>query len=206
MEDDKSSNSCNLLLGRPFLSTARTKIDVYDGTLTMEFDGEVIKFNVYDAMKFPNDVSSVCGIDVIEPLTEKVFYLNGEDKLKVVLCNDLNLDSLEKLEENFVIEEELHKVVLALETQDPKVSDGPVIYLPKCHHNFLPSILQAPKLKLRLLPQHLRYVFLGEGEILPVIISNKLKKKVCKKKKIMSNLFACLLLFLFFFFLFISFF
>jgi len=32
-----------ILLGRPFLKTARTKIDVHEGALTMEFDGEVIK-------------------------------------------------------------------------------------------------------------------------------------------------------------------
>jgi len=31
-------------LGRPFLKTSRTKIDVHDGSLTMEFDGEIIKF------------------------------------------------------------------------------------------------------------------------------------------------------------------
>ena len=28
-----------ILLGRPFLKTSRTKIDVHEGTLTMEFDG-----------------------------------------------------------------------------------------------------------------------------------------------------------------------
>ncbi|XP_052181891.1 uncharacterized protein LOC127794684 [Diospyros lotus] len=33
---------------------------------------------------------------------------------------------------------------------------------------------KAPKLELKLLPDHLKYVFLGEGETLPVIISTKL--------------------------------
>ena len=41
-----------ILLGRPFLKIARTKIDMHKGTLTMEFDGEVIKFNIFDAMRF----------------------------------------------------------------------------------------------------------------------------------------------------------
>ena len=35
-----------ILLGRPFLKTARTKIDVHEGTLAMKFDSEVIKFNI----------------------------------------------------------------------------------------------------------------------------------------------------------------
>ena len=51
MEDDNSSNSIPILLGRPFLNTARTKMDVHKGTLTMEFNGEVIEFNMNDAMK-----------------------------------------------------------------------------------------------------------------------------------------------------------
>lgn len=33
MEDDKSPNLTPILLWRPFLKTARTKIDVHDGTL-----------------------------------------------------------------------------------------------------------------------------------------------------------------------------
>jgi len=37
-----------------------------------------------------------------------------------------------------------------------------------------PSILEAPKLKLKELPQHLRYAFLGENSTLPVIISSSL--------------------------------
>ncbi|GMJ01879.1 hypothetical protein HRI_003857100 [Hibiscus trionum] len=39
MENDRSNNRSEILLGRPFLSTAHTKIDVRDGILTMEFDG-----------------------------------------------------------------------------------------------------------------------------------------------------------------------
>ena len=37
-----------------------------------------------------------------------------------------------------------------------------------------PSILKAPKLELKELPQHLRYAFLGENSTLPVIISSSL--------------------------------
>jgi len=37
-----------------------------------------------------------------------------------------------------------------------------------------PSIMEAPKLELKELPQHLRYVFLGENSTLPVIVSSSL--------------------------------
>lgn len=52
MDDDDSPNSSSILLGIPFLKTTRTKFDVYDGILSMEFDGEVINFNIYDGMRY----------------------------------------------------------------------------------------------------------------------------------------------------------
>ncbi|KAM1453777.1 hypothetical protein ACFXTO_003364 [Malus domestica] len=38
----------------------------------------------------------------------------------------------------------------------------------------LPSIVQAPTFKLKPLPDHLKYVFLGDDETLPVIVSSSL--------------------------------
>ncbi|KAJ9168419.1 hypothetical protein P3X46_019944 [Hevea brasiliensis] len=144
MEDDKSSNSSDILLGRPFLSTARTKNDVHDGTITMEFDGEVIKFNVYDAMKYPNDISYVSSIDVIEPFTQKTFELSKDDKLMVALCNNLNLDSIGKVARKFLIDGELQGVVYEIEVLKPKVSSSPSIDLFTSHTTLLPSIFAAP--------------------------------------------------------------
>ena len=37
-----------------------------------------------------------------------------------------------------------------------------------------PSIEEAPKVELKALPLHLKYVFLGKGETLPVIIASDL--------------------------------
>ena len=48
MEDHGSPMPTPLLLWRPFMKTARTKIDVYNGTLTMEFDGEIASFQVLE--------------------------------------------------------------------------------------------------------------------------------------------------------------
>ncbi|KAI4316021.1 hypothetical protein L6164_024041 [Bauhinia variegata] len=50
MENYHSPKSTPLLLRRSFLKTSRTKIDVAKGTLSMEFDHVVIKFNIYDVM------------------------------------------------------------------------------------------------------------------------------------------------------------
>ncbi|KAL4339776.1 hypothetical protein GQ457_08G032950 [Hibiscus cannabinus] len=51
MENDQSNTSSEVLLGPPFLSTENTRIEVRSGLLIMEFDGEIMKFDVY---KVPN--------------------------------------------------------------------------------------------------------------------------------------------------------
>ena len=48
MDGECSPKKLPLLLKRPFMKTAKKKIDVYNGTLTMEFDGEIASFKVLD--------------------------------------------------------------------------------------------------------------------------------------------------------------
>ena len=71
MEEKLSSKFYEILLGRPFLSKSKTKIDVHKSILTMELDGDMIKFDVFSNIKSLNDVSSVCGIEAIDPLIPK---------------------------------------------------------------------------------------------------------------------------------------
>ena len=59
-----------LLLGRPSMKTARTKIDVYNGTLTMKFDGEIASFKVLDEKGDPHDFRSCNAINVFDSLLQ----------------------------------------------------------------------------------------------------------------------------------------
>ncbi|KAL5576436.1 hypothetical protein UlMin_018135 [Ulmus minor] len=45
-----------IILGRPFLATGRALIDVHNGELTMRVQDENVTFNVFQAMRFPNEV------------------------------------------------------------------------------------------------------------------------------------------------------
>ncbi|XP_071923539.1 uncharacterized protein [Coffea arabica] len=116
----------SLKLGRPFMSTAQTKIDVNKGTLSMEFDGKIVHFNIFDTMKYPSNsnFSSVFSVSAIDPAVQEVFETVGRDELERVL----------------------------------------------------PSVVQAPVLELKPLPEHLKYAYLGDNETLPVIISSALSK------------------------------
>ena len=86
-----------ILLGRPFLKTARTKIDVHEGTLTMEFDGKVIKFNIFDAMRFPTDVNYVYALDVTAELSQNIHDLSNKDEFLTVLTKNLDNAELQKV-------------------------------------------------------------------------------------------------------------
>ena len=68
MDDEFASNSTHILLDRPFMKIARTKIDVHKGTLSFEFDGEIITFNIFYAMKYPEDSKSVFILMLLTPL------------------------------------------------------------------------------------------------------------------------------------------
>ncbi|RDX76710.1 hypothetical protein CR513_43275, partial [Mucuna pruriens] len=77
MEDETSEKESTLILGRPFLMTARTKIDVYARMLSMEFGDTLVQFNIFEAMKHPIEDHSLFSIDVIEELVEEYFQLNS---------------------------------------------------------------------------------------------------------------------------------
>ena len=55
MEDEASPNPTPILLRRPFLKIARAMINVHVGVLTIHFDGEVIKFNIFEAVRYLSD-------------------------------------------------------------------------------------------------------------------------------------------------------
>ncbi|KAD6794574.1 hypothetical protein E3N88_05470 [Mikania micrantha] len=117
MEDDDAPNSSSILIGRPFLKTAKTKIDVYSGTLSMEFDGEVINFNIYDAMRYPSDVSYLNWLEVIEPLADDCFELTNHDGLALVLNRSIDEAAVKELTEKFKLGEELMEVVTFMDAQ-----------------------------------------------------------------------------------------
>ncbi|RDY08747.1 hypothetical protein CR513_06977, partial [Mucuna pruriens] len=53
MEDETSRKGSTLILGRLFLMTTQTKIDVHAGMLSMEFSDNLVQFIIFEAMKHP---------------------------------------------------------------------------------------------------------------------------------------------------------
>ncbi|KAL7586378.1 hypothetical protein Lser_V15G39225 [Lactuca serriola] len=111
MGDDDSPSSSSILLGRPFLKTSKTKIDVYNGTLSMEFDGEVINFNVNEAKKTPFDVQSVNFVNLIHPSTKKGLNLSNNEFLELVLSRKLDRDKAKELAKKFDMDNEVLEIL-----------------------------------------------------------------------------------------------
>ncbi|XP_052619690.1 uncharacterized protein LOC111910412 [Lactuca sativa] len=155
----------------------RTKIDVYDGTLPIELDGEVINFNIYDAMRYPSDISSLNFVEIIEPLTEECFDFSNLDVLALILDRNLQKEKVEKLAKQFKFHEEIMEFVSCMDGKKKMRFDVPKLKLSMPNEKLIPSIMQAPELELKTLPEHLKYAYLGEKETFPVIISTTLLTK-----------------------------
>ncbi|CAN6567639.1 unnamed protein product [Malus baccata var. baccata] len=178
MDESDHTPSLPILLGRPFMKTARTKIDVFNGTLSMEFDGEVVNFNLSDSIKYPSEDHSCFSNDgYLEDL--------NDDVLEKVITRGMELKTMDGYpmhthgtHESFhavASSEEFIELVATLESLPKHGSKSPNLdSIPISTNKLLPSIIQAPVLELKPLPNHLKYIFLGENETLPAIISSSL--------------------------------
>ncbi|CAN6700840.1 unnamed protein product [Malus baccata var. baccata] len=155
MDELDHAPSLPILLGRPFMKTARTKIDVYNGTLSMEFDGEGYLEDLND--------------DALEKVITRGMELTTKGAYSK-LPHDIH-------EPGHTVppSEEILELVAALESLPKHGGKSPNFdSIPISTNKLLPSIVQAPILDLKPLPSHLKYIFLGENETLPAIISSSL--------------------------------
>ncbi|RDX87924.1 hypothetical protein CR513_30536, partial [Mucuna pruriens] len=100
MEDKTSGQGSTLILGRPFLMTARTKIDVHAETLSMEFGD--------------TEDHSLFGIDLIDELVEEYFQLDSHsediDNFAEKIDSIGFLGSISKEEPNYAESREVHNL------------------------------------------------------------------------------------------------
>ena len=185
MDESDHAPSLPILLGRPFMKTARTKIDVFNGTLSMEFDGEVVNFNLSDSIKYPSEDHSCFPIDIVDSLAQGYLEDLSDDVLEKVVTRGVEVKTkgaesrlthgMHNLPYAVPPSEEFIEIVAALESLPKHDGKSPNIEsIPISTNKLLPSIIQAPILELKPLPSHLKYIFLGENETLPAIISSSL--------------------------------
>ncbi|CAN6725365.1 unnamed protein product [Malus baccata var. baccata] len=169
MEDSSHAPSLPILLGRPFMKTTRTKIDVFMGTLTMEFDGDIIRFNLSETIKYPMEDHSCFAIDIVDSLAQVHLDRMNNDALEIALMHGIGarnkcggIHATHDMEFNPIVVPpcgEVVEMVAALESLPSHSGKSPLSILDSVLANkLLPSIVQPPTLELKPLPSHLKYV------------------------------------------------
>ncbi|XP_073279577.1 uncharacterized protein [Primulina huaijiensis] len=178
-----------LILGRPFLATGKALIDVQEGQLRLRMGEEEITFNVFNALKHTLHSDSCFRIDAFDSLVCNYVQDATKDPLEATLTNELREDELD---------EEKAEIVAYLNANHPwkrpirmrleDLRDRTDLTSQKS------SIEEPPTLELKPLPSHLKYVYLGENNKLPVIISSDLtdviEGKLLKVLKAQKSAFA----------------
>ncbi|XP_062093808.1 uncharacterized protein LOC133799836 [Humulus lupulus] len=163
--DYEADRDVPIILGRPFLATGRTLIDIQKGELTMRMNDQHVTFNVFNVMKFPEEIEECSRLSVIESIVAEKFH-------KEAFKDGVGVRSLEELEN--LSEEEKCQVTWVDSKQPFTKFRRPFESLDLLEGNFKPpkpSIQEPPKLELKPLPNHLMYAYLRDNETLPVIIS-----------------------------------
>ncbi|CAM8957022.1 unnamed protein product [Rhodiola kirilowii] len=121
-------------------------------------------------MKHPLEFEAVNALDTLDDLVQEVQPERGADPLELALERAVysHEDSYEFAE---VILDALSQLEVA-RTLTPRYEVNEVRLFKS--NVFLPSTVQAPKVEMKPLPEHLKYAFLGENDTHLVIIKNGL--------------------------------
>ncbi|CAA7041926.1 unnamed protein product [Microthlaspi erraticum] len=189
-----------LILGRPFLATARAMIDVCEGTIELNLGKDLrMKFDIKDTMRKPTIEGQLFYVEEMDQLADELLEeLSLEDPLQVALTKDSS--------EGYVSSEtEEYKKLLDTFRPVPNILSIEGLDRPVCEVMAVSSIkssiesgfeqtnsielgteckeqaqgdwseLKAPKVDLKPLPEGLRYAFLGENSTYPVIVNSDLE-------------------------------
>ncbi|CAN6679584.1 unnamed protein product [Malus baccata var. baccata] len=117
------------------------------------------------------DDHSCFSIDIIDDLARDFLDCLERDTLETTIAQGIGQKS------GFAVPRSVEEaeIVAALESL-PQYHGKPSnpISISVSTNKMLPSVTQAPVLELKPLPDHLKYVFLGDNETLPVIVSSSL--------------------------------
>ncbi|XP_075473288.1 uncharacterized protein LOC142504288 [Primulina tabacum] len=166
--DMEEEREIPLILGRPFLATGKPLIDLHKGELVLRFNDKSVIFNVFQSIKYPNDVSNCSIIDAINEFFEcDMQQLICQEPLEIFLTHLCPGEF-----ENKEIEEYMHYLEADRPISKPVNSRiGELRHVPRTLKS---SVEEAPILEMKPLPSHLKYLFLLDKDKLPVIVSSNL--------------------------------
>ncbi|XP_076939529.1 uncharacterized protein LOC143608361 [Bidens hawaiensis] len=165
-----------IILGRPFLRTAKALIDMYDEKITLRVGDENVTYDVARSMRYPGDQDDFSGP------CHSVYFINsfvsGMDRCFVYIYGTDIVGSNGLVDCDGLGEDE------SCENDEVCDESNEILWLPKmievneiiCESEA--SFVEKPApLELKVLPSHLEYAYLDEGSNLPVIVSSNLMEE-----------------------------
>ncbi|GJX40302.1 DNA-directed DNA polymerase [Tanacetum coccineum] len=180
-----------IILGRPFLATARAMIDVFNKKITLRIGDDEVIFDMDQSIKRPPAEDDECyGIDDLDDAinseaqellvndTSDSFLIKGLEKS----INQLDLESYESFKCKVVDDSDLGEPIRRIEYVNTLYPVAQKIVEPnkvKSEQLYSASAneIDEKKPELKNLPQHLEYAYLHGDKSFPIIISSKLSEK-----------------------------
>ncbi|KAK9050876.1 hypothetical protein SSX86_030154 [Deinandra increscens subsp. villosa] len=157
-----------LILGRPFLATARALVDVFSGTLTLRVEDETVTFDIRDSMRRPQGQDdTLYFVDTITPHVSDHFEdICDSGVSDTQLCGGVD--------PQLGVYAAAACKVTSEETSALDLSPEVFEVIDTMRAKSRPSVEDPPTLELKELPSHLEYAFLETDSRLPVIIASDL--------------------------------
>ncbi|GJV81098.1 DNA-directed DNA polymerase [Tanacetum coccineum] len=180
-----------IILGRPFLATARAMIDVFNKKITLRVGDDEVIFDVDQSIKRPTTEDDECyGIDDLdETINEEAQELLANEEPDSFLSRGLEksidqsdlecCESTSSNEKNGADSENSIRRIDSANTPYPVTqgtTNGDDV---KSEHLYSASAneIDEKKPELKNLPQHLEYAYLHGDKSFPIIISSELSEK-----------------------------
>ncbi|GKE69485.1 DNA-directed DNA polymerase [Tanacetum coccineum] len=180
-----------IILGRPFLATARAMIDVFNKKITLRVGDDDVIFDVDQSIKRPTTEDVECyGIDDLDnTINEEAQELLTNEEPDSFLSRGLEksidqsdpecCESVSSNGNNKSDPKSLIRRIDSANTPYPVTQGATQRDDVKSEHLYSASAneIEEKKLKLKILPQHLEYVYLDGDKSFPIIISSELSEK-----------------------------
>ncbi|GKB78670.1 DNA-directed DNA polymerase [Tanacetum coccineum] len=180
-----------IILGRPFLATARAMIDVFNKKITLRVGDDEVIFDVDQSIKRPTTEDDECyGInDLDNTINEEAQYFLTNEEPGSFLSRGLeksidqsDLECCESASSNGNNESDPKSLIRRIDSANTPypVTQGATKHDDvKSEHLYSASAneIDEKKPELKNLPQHLEYAYLDEDKSFPIIISSELSEK-----------------------------
>ncbi|XP_038714979.1 uncharacterized protein LOC120008660 [Tripterygium wilfordii] len=163
------SKPISVLLGRPFLATSNALINCRNGVMVLSFGNMTAEMNIFNVSKQMGEFEDIREVDWIHSYVEENLEKTlARDSVEGVLALS------EKGSQFLVEEEEINEVLESLAIHSIGRFNPPIEELEPSKTKLESSLEHPPTPERKPLPSELKYVFLGENESYPVVISSLL--------------------------------